>query len=520
MFVRCACCRVLWAFLLLLISSTAALELKHYPAVQHDSQKTPTRKNAPAITIEPKRGHIRRSQSALQLGQAPTTTVSDSGYGERLTESLLHFVAGIVLIVFSVPVLWFNEKRVAEMEALLKQGANDCLSVGGQQADPTNDGCLIHITDEKAEAGAPMRDDRFQEVFFEKGCLRLNRKVEIYQWVEAKTERSEDQLGGGRRTVTTYSYHKEWGASFHESRNFNQPSSHANTKPDWLEPGVKLTNCDHVNYGDAFVLPEGLVSQCHNFVEAKLPPKLTATASAGGHIFDKKGEYYYYSQDKKGQEPKVGDIRVHFTCVPDGVMTVIALQDHGKEKRASFLPYRAISLGLLGGIFGISKEEEVMRRFAEGRKSADELRRQATWTTWPFSCLCCACNLVAGCMQSLMTPEIYHLYAGSVTLADCFEKMENANQCGKWIGRFVGWIMMYIGLCGVFAPFVAVLAVIPFLSHLGGWVVGVFSFLVTLILASVISAAAWFAYRPLVAAATLAVAWAVFVTLSMITAAK
>jgi hypothetical protein len=451
-----------------------------------------------------------------KLDQAPGSTTTHSGFGDRLSESVLQFVLGIALIIFSIPVLWFNEKRAAEMETLLVQGASDCLPVGGQQADHGNNGCLVHITDEKAHAAAPVRDDCFEEASFDKGCLRLNRTAEIYQWVEQKTERSEDQLGGGRRTTTSYSYHTEWNQALHDSSKFHDQSK-ANLLPNWLTAGVKITNCDRVDYGDAFVLPEDLVSQCQRFVEAELPAKMTAR----GHVFRKSGEHYCCrpdsdgtSADKIAATPQVGDVRVRFTYVADGVVTVIALQDEAKDGRTSFLPFRSVSRGL----FGISKEEETKRRLVAGRKTSDELSREATWTAGPLSCLCCACNIVAGCMQGVLTPEIYHLYEGSVGIPQCFERMDNANRCGKWLGRFVGWMMMYIGLCGVFAPFVAVLAVIPFLSHMGSWVVTVFSFFVTLVVASLISALAWLAYRPLIAAAYIAVAWIVSLAITTLAA--
>ena len=46
--------------------------------------------------------------------------------------------------------------------------------------------------------------------FSPKGAAGLNRKVEMYQWVEDSKSETQKTLGGGEETVTTYTYKKEW----------------------------------------------------------------------------------------------------------------------------------------------------------------------------------------------------------------------------------------------------------------------------------------------------------------------
>lgn len=49
--------------------------------------------------------------------------------------------------------------------------------------------------------------------------LRMQSKVEIFQWVEdASSRTTKDSVGGGSTTVTTYSYRKEWRISYMDQR--------------------------------------------------------------------------------------------------------------------------------------------------------------------------------------------------------------------------------------------------------------------------------------------------------------
>ncbi|MGD9173519.1 MAG: TMEM43 family protein, partial [Desulfobacterales bacterium] len=50
----------------------------------------------------------------------------------------------------------------------------------------------------------------------------------MYQWKESKNRKTRKKLGGGKETVTTYSYNKSWSSSLIDSSNFNKPGGHQN----------------------------------------------------------------------------------------------------------------------------------------------------------------------------------------------------------------------------------------------------------------------------------------------------
>mmetsp|Transcript_96122 Transcript_96122/g.222844 ORF Transcript_96122/g.222844 Transcript_96122/m.222844 type:complete len:281 (-) Transcript_96122:126-968(-) len=128
------------------------------------------------------------------------TTVTYEGFFSRLQESFGAFIGGVILIIFSFPVLWFNESRSARMESLASWGETQCRSVSGQTVDEENRDWLVHIQSAQASGVARMSDARF-DVMFERGYLRLQSTVEVYQIVEhEKKEEKEKKEKKGEKS--------------------------------------------------------------------------------------------------------------------------------------------------------------------------------------------------------------------------------------------------------------------------------------------------------------------------------
>ena len=58
-------------------------------------------------------------------------------------------------------------------------------------------------------------------------CVKLLRKVEMYQWVEHSDVKEYDE-GDKVRRETTYSYSTEWRSDLVSSRNFDEEVGHRN----------------------------------------------------------------------------------------------------------------------------------------------------------------------------------------------------------------------------------------------------------------------------------------------------
>ena len=147
--------------------------------------------------------------------------VTTEGWGSRLGGSFKGVIAGGVLFLAGIPLLFWNEGRAVKTTQALEEGESVCVSVPSiDTVDALNEGKLIHAT------GTAVTQDELSDDLFP--CIRtkgmkLRRTVEYYQWVENQSTREEKQLGGSVKTYTSYSYTTEWVSKPVDSRKFNVP---------------------------------------------------------------------------------------------------------------------------------------------------------------------------------------------------------------------------------------------------------------------------------------------------------
>eukprot|EP00929_Paragymnodinium_shiwhaense_P007352 TRINITY_DN111257_c0_g1_i1.p1 TRINITY_DN111257_c0_g1~~TRINITY_DN111257_c0_g1_i1.p1 ORF type:complete len:602 (+),score=113.40 TRINITY_DN111257_c0_g1_i1:103-1908(+) len=443
------------------------------------------------------------SSSEQSPGGGKTTTTSKNWF-QRMGEAFGSVVMGIVLIIFSIPVLWVGEKRSAQMESVISLAESEHKVIGSESADPDNRGELVHLSGDDARGVAPVSDERFKQVQAQSGVIAIRSDVEVYQWVEEKEEREEkNSLGGGTTTTTTYSYRTEWRSSRIASSGFNESNGHENFFPvAGLELGSDDATCNRVEYGGGFLLPQGLVCQLTEYRYAGHsgnPFGLGDCLAFETTTFTKKGEHYYHEQHE-GQTT-VGDTRVSIEYVADGPATIMAVQAQGTEEgRDSFLPYRLISRGWCG----ISDDERKRRLIEQGERSNDDVAKDEECSLGPlnllFCCCLCACNLVNRCIMGIALPEVYHVWDGQKSVRECIDYITGMNNCLNLTLRIVGWLMMAIGLHSIFKPVFVLIDIIPFF---GPWlsdnievIVGFCCAVVTLVVSSIIVGLAYLVYHP------------------------
>lgn len=447
-------------------------------------------------------------------GGSSTKTTHDS-FGKKMGDAFTTLALGIVLMVFSFPVMWVNEKRSARLESIISLGKVECTNVGCDEAKLENRGNLVRAYGGITQTAKPIQDDRFMTVKFDRNCVRLRTVVEAYQWKEySETTESKDSIGGGTTKTTTYRYKHEWSDERIDSQSFNQSEQYVNVLAiDTLSVGSEVKSCERVEYGDGFLLPGGLVDQLSNFEDAgkHLGDRVDFKAFA----FEKNADYYFYP--KRSGSPKIGDMRVKFEHVPDGPVTVMALQvasEDVNEKRDTFLPYRMISRGIC--CWGISDDEKKQRLINEGKKTSEDLYKDNSTDCGPFASACCcctfACNAVEYLFSGLLPPQVFKSFVGDLSVDECWNKVESEATLMKWVVRLVGWLMLLIGTYALFAPLIPALDIIPFLGPYMGSFVGaviyILCFLITLIIATFIISFAYLIYHPLVGVIYLAIACA------------
>jgi hypothetical protein len=123
------------------------------------------------------------------------------------------------MFIVSFPLLWWNEGRT-DMSSVAKTAV--VVPADGSKAD--GEGKLVSITGD-----LKTRDQVGDPDYIKPGThLAMNRKVEMYAWVETKETKTEKQLGGGSKETTTWKYDLKWTDVPKSGDDFEHPEGHTN----------------------------------------------------------------------------------------------------------------------------------------------------------------------------------------------------------------------------------------------------------------------------------------------------
>lgn len=92
---------------------------------------------------------------------------------------------------------------------------------------------------------------------------------------------------------------------------------------------------------------------------------------------------------------------------------------------------------------------------------------------------------------------IYIQYDGKMTKDEMLEKYTNDNKMQTMVLRFLGWILMFVGLKLFFEPLMNILNLVPILGKLADYTTTFIFALITFVLSLFTIAIAWFAFRPM-----------------------
>lgn len=248
--------------------------------------------------------------------------VSYQSWGQRLMKSIGGVLVGLLMFVISFPLLFWNEGRAVTTAKSLEEGQSAVVSVSVDKVDAANDKKLVHVS------GASKTDDKLKDPDFavEVNAIRLNREVEMYQWVEKKHEREEKLTGGGTRTITTYEYDKEWEDHVVNSSDFHD-EGYGN--PSGMPYQADSQSAKTVTLG-AFTLSTEQVAKLTDAEDLAVDG-----AAAKGVEGGKAAQGGIYIGNDPGS-PSIGDVRVKWRVVKAGPTSVVGVQAGN-----TFTPYHA-----------------------------------------------------------------------------------------------------------------------------------------------------------------------------------
>ena len=379
------------------------------------------------------------------MAYTETTTTS---YGQRLAGSAKGMIGGLLVFIIGTGLLWWNEGRTVRTAKAIGDAASHVESVADvSKVDASLNGKLIH-----ASAFADTKDTLTDDMFgVREQAIKLDRKVEYYQWVEHSQTKKRDKVGGGEETITTYTYEQKWVDKPVNSAEFKDPQyQSANKVLSEVEEREELAQ--HVTFG-AYTLPESLVGSISGSepVEVRMTEEQRFTWDERLHMLRPKvnteTSLVHTSANTaylglSPNSPQVGDVRVTFTKVPPADISLIAQVDG-----STFKVYRA-------------KNGQSFSRVQMGTVGVDEMIEQA----------------------------------------------RSENNMLTWVLRLVGVLLIVIGLKGMFGLLPMLFKVLPFLGSIVDAGVGLVSWIFGLAWSLIIIAIAWLVFRPIIGISLLVLA--------------
>jgi len=255
-------------------------------------------------------------------------TVTSVSWLGRIQRSVGGVLFGVVLVLAMVGGLFWNEGRAVQTEKALAEGAGAVVSVPADRIDPAQDGRLVHVSGPVTTAET-LSDPEFG---ISAQGVRLVRKVEMFQWVESESSKTETRLGGGEETVTTYTYKKEWHEGAVDSSDFQESSGHENPEPALSSQAFQV---EDARLG-AFALTDSILADIGNAepleISADQKDAILAASSLGKKISMRDG---VIQAGLNPGSPEVGDLRISYELVPLGDVSIVAAQEGD-----SFAPYQ------------------------------------------------------------------------------------------------------------------------------------------------------------------------------------
>lgn len=244
--------------------------------------------------------------------------ITTTSWFSRLKEAFIGIFIGIALIIGAIVLVFWNEEHSLHTAQSLEQAKNVLISIPNAPINHQNNLKVVYLSG-LATTNENLVDSLLGVTV---NAINLHRQVEMYQWKQKTETRTESQLGGSEKHITTYSYDKVWSESLIDSSNFKSPDGHQN--PTSMPLQSQLHYAKTVTVGD-FLLPDSLIKQ----IDVSQPVSLTqANKETLKKQLDKPvtltNNSLYLGQD--AQNPQPGDVRINLTVVKPQIVSIIAQQ--------------------------------------------------------------------------------------------------------------------------------------------------------------------------------------------------
>lgn len=402
-----------------------------------------------------------------------------TGYGTRVGNSIKGIFTGFILIIGATILLWWNEGRAVKTADMLEDAQGACVEMPNPDKKSAEfEGELVCAT-AMATTDEVLTDKDFG---ISENAISLSRKVEYFQWVEHAEEKKEDKLGGKEVTTTTYTYTQEWVSSPVNSGDFKDPA-YQGKNYTWTQVENQDLWAEKVTFG-AYVLNESLIHSISSTEAVELNVNEQVLQSINNSIANTyatvKGQPMQTTQPAQ-------------PAVADSLQTAVADSIAQNNKVDLEFVHQTGNVLYYGHSMNAPEIGDVRITFEKTVPAKVTVVSQVEGNTFkPYT---------ASNKKKFQT-----LRMGKKSIDEIFEEENEANSMWTWVLRIVGILLVISGFKGLFGFLETVLKVVPFLSSIFAFGVGIICTIVGVVYSLIVIALAWIFYRPVLGIILLVIA--------------
>jgi len=231
---------------------------------------------------------------------------TNKSWASRIVASVKGIVFGLVLVIVSFGLLYWNEGRVDKSEIAKEATPMNAAEV----ADPSLSNKLV-----AASGRLSSQETLGDGLYLVPGnYVVVDRIVEMYAWIEETKSESKTNMGGSETTETSYTYRKDWVPTPMRSENFKYPEGHENPAKNLQDNRAFVQNAKVGNYAldmrditlptlSPVVLTEG-----------------TVQLSDGAIL---QGQQFVFKGIGTPTAPQVGDTRIQYQVLRPGIDALV-----------------------------------------------------------------------------------------------------------------------------------------------------------------------------------------------------
>jgi len=404
------------------------------------------------------------------------------GYGSRVGNSFRGIWTGIIMFCVGTGLLWWNEGNAVKNAKALEEAQGVAIHVDDvSDVNPSLSGQLIHATAE-AKTEEELQDEDFG---YTTNAIKLERTVEYYQYVEHESETHEDKLGGKEEITTTYTYKKEWVSSPIDSEEFEDPAYRKKNFVLTAFEEAEPLQAKEVTFG-GYKFNETLINEMPGWVDSKI-----TIDDARLKAWDAELIKQYGSEDASPKAVKkaavVDTLEANTEAAPDSTVT----EEIPEDTRYEYV-HVAKNMVYFGKNANVPQIGDVRVRFRQVNCGLVSIIAQVNGDTFE--------EYVAKNKKTIID-----IRSGNVSMEKMFQMQEELNTFWLWVLRIIGILVVCGGLRGIFDILSTILKVVPFLSSIMNWGVGLICNVIGVAWSLLVIAIAWLFYRPLIGIAILAI---------------